>query len=317
MLRPILTSALLLIATSGLATASGAWPTRPVTLVVPFAAGGPADGAARIIANELSERLKHNVVVENRGGGGGNIGAAAVARAEPDGYTFLFTTSGPGAMNKLTYKSLPYDPQKDLTPVVLVATIPQLIVASPKLKPRTLRDLVSYAKSNPGTLNVGNPGPGTFGHIAAVLFAQRAGIEITHVPYRGVGPLITDLMGSQVDIGFAGYVPAISGMRALAVTSKERIKILPDVPTAIETGAADVVSGTWYGILAPAGTPRVAVDTINRVVNDFVKSERGKKLGDPAGMLMLGGTPEDMEAFIASELKLWEPVIRAAKIRIE
>ena len=315
--RRILIATAIAASISGPAAADDGWPSRPLTFVVPFAAGGPTDGAARIIAKELSERLKQSVVVENRGGGGGNIGAAAVAKAEPDGYTFLFTSPGPGAMNKLTYKSLPYDPQSDLTPVILVTTIPQLIVASPKLKATSLKELVAFAKANPGKLNVGNPGPGTMGHIAAVLFARRTGIEITHVPYRGVGPLVTDLMGGQVDLGFAGYVPAIGSMKALAVTAEQRIEIMPEVPTVIETGIANIVSGTWYGIVAPAGTPRKAIDQVNRIVDDFVKSERGKRLGDPAGMLMLGGSPEDMEAFIAAELKLLEPVIDAAKIRVQ
>jgi tripartite-type tricarboxylate transporter receptor subunit TctC len=296
---------------------AGDWPSRPVTFVVPFPAGGPTDGAARIIAKELSEQLKQQFVVENRGGGGGDIGAAAVAAANPDGYTLLFATPGPGAMNKLIYRTLPFDPAKDFSPVVLVANIPQLIVASPKLQAGDLKQLVAYGKAHPGKLNVGNPGLGTFGHIAAVLFAQRTGLEVTHVPYRGVGPLMTDVMGGQIDFAFAGFVPSATSMKVLAVTATERIKALPNVPTVIETGVADVVSGTWYGILAPAGTPRPIIDKVNRAVNAFVKSERAKKFGDPAGMLMQGGSPEDMAAYIAAEMKLWGPVIRAAKIHID
>jgi len=317
MLGRILIAIVLTTAIMGTSAAEERWPSRPVSLVVPFAAGGPTDVAARIVANELREHLKQPVVVENRAGSGGNIGAATVATAKPDGYTLLFTSPGPGAMNKLTYKSMPYDPQKDLTPVVLVATIPDVVVASPKLKPNNLKELVSYAKANPGKLSVGNPGYGTTVHIAAVLFAQLTGIEVTHVPYRGVGPLVTDLLGSQIDLSFSGYVPGMEKLRKLAVTSKQRVDMLPYVPTIVETGVADLVSGTWYGIAAPAGTPRTVVERINRIVNDFIRSERGKKMGDPAGMLMVGGTPKDMEAFIASELKLWGPVIRDAKIRVE
>lgn len=313
----ILIAIILAAAFVSTSAADDRWPSRAVTLVVPFAAGGPTDGAARVIAKELSELLQQSVVVENRAGGGGNIGGAAVAAAKPDGYTFLFTSPGPGAMNKLTYKTMPYDPQKDLTPVALVATIPDLIVASPKLEANNLKELVAYGKANPGKLNIGNPGYGTTVHIAAVLFAQLTGIAVTHVPYRGVGPLVTDLMGSQVDISFSGYVPGIESLRKLAVTSKERMHTLADVPTVVETGVADLVSGTWYGIVAPAGTPRTIVNRVNRIVDNFVKSERGRKLGDPLGMLMKGGTPEDMAAFIAAEVQVWEPVIRAAKIRIE
>jgi tripartite-type tricarboxylate transporter receptor subunit TctC len=154
-------------------------------------------------------------------------------------------------------------------------------------------------------------------HIAAVLFARLTGIEVTHVPYRGVGPLVTDLMGGQVDVGFAGYVPGMDTLKKLAVTSRQRIETLPDVPSVVETGVADLVSGTWYGIVAPAGTPRPIVDNVNRIVDEFVRSERGRKLGDPLGMLMQGGTPENMAAFIAREVQVWEPVIRAAQIRVE
>jgi len=295
--------------------AAEAWPTRPVTLVVTFAAGGPADGTARLIANELSEKLGQRVVVENKGGAGGNIGAASVAKAPADGYTLLMVTSGPGAVNKLIYKSLPYDPLKDFAPVVLVANVPTVILVNPKLPVTGLNDLVAYGKRN--KLSVGNPGYGTGGHIAAVLFAGETGIEMTHIPYRGVGPMLTDIMSGQIDAGFAGFVPQILNMKAVAVTAASRVKILPEVPTVRETLGIDVVGGVWYGLLAPAGTPRDVVDRVNAIVNEFFKTSRGRELSESIGMQPLGGTPEDMGALMARDIERFRPVIHGAHITLD
>ena len=180
--------------------AAQSWPSRPITMVVSFAAGGPADGTARLIANELGEKLGQRVVIENKGGAGGNIGAASVVKAPPDGYTLLMMSSGPGAVNKLIYKSLPYDPFKDFAPVVLVANVPTIILVSPKLPAANLKDVVAYGKRHARELSVGNAGYGTGGHIAAVQFAGETGIEVTHVPYRGVGPMLTDVMSGQIGL---------------------------------------------------------------------------------------------------------------------
>jgi tripartite-type tricarboxylate transporter receptor subunit TctC len=291
------------------------WPARPVTLVVTFAAGGPADGTARLIANELSEKLGQRVIVENKGGAGGNIGAASAAKAPPDGYTLLMVSSGPGAINKLIYKSLPYDPIKDFAPIVRMANVPTVILAAPKLPAANLKDLVAYGKSHP--LSIGNPGYGTGGHIAAVLFAARTGIELTHVPYRGVGPMLTDIISGQIDGGFAGFVPQILNMKAVGVTAAKRVKILPNVPTVREALGIDVVGGVWYGLLAPAGTPREVIDKVNAAVNGFFKTPRGLELSESIGMQPLGGTPEDMAAFIAEDIERFRPVIRDAHISMD
>jgi len=293
------------------------WPSRPVTMVVTFAAGGPADGTARLIANELSERLGQRVIVENKGGAGGNIGAASVAKAAPDGYTLLLVTSGPGAINTLIYKSLPYDPFKDFTPVVLVAGVPTTILVSPKLPVNDLKDLVAYGKAHPHKLSVGNPGYGTGGHIVAALFADTVGIEVTHVPYRGVGPMLTDLMSGQIDVGFAGFVPQILNMKAIGVTAEKRADALPDVPTVREALGLDVASGVWYGIMAPAGTPRGIVDKVNAGVNEFFKTARGRELSKSLGMQPLGGTPEDMSALMTKDVERLKPVIRKANITMD
>jgi tripartite-type tricarboxylate transporter receptor subunit TctC len=286
-------------------------------MVVTFAAGGPADGVARLIANELSEKLGQRVLVENKGGAGGNIGAASVAKAQPDGYTLLMVSSGPGAVNKIIYQSLPYDPLTDFAPVALVAHIPTIVLASRALPVADLKELVAYAKLHPGKLSVGNPGYGTGGHIAAVLFAREAGIEVTHVPYRGVAPMLTDVLSGQIQMGFAGFVPQILSMKAVAVTAATRAKVLPDVPTVREALGIDVVAGVWYGLLAPAGTPRDIIDKVNAIVNDFFKTERGRKVSDSLGMEPLGGRPQDMGAQMAKDIERLGPVIRGANIHID
>jgi tripartite-type tricarboxylate transporter receptor subunit TctC len=297
--------------------AAETWPSRPVTMVVTFAAGGPADGVARLIANELSEKLGQRVLVENKGGAGGNIGAASVVKAPPDGYTLLMASSGPGAVNKLIYKSLPYDPLKDFAPVVLVANIPTIIVASRKVPVADLKELVAYARQRPGKFNIGNPGYGTGGHIAAVLFARETGIEATHVPYRGVAPMLTDVMSGQIEMGFAGFVPQIMNMKAVAVTAAARAKFLPDVPTVREALGVRVEVGVWYGLLAPAGTPRDVVERVNAIVNAFFQSPRGLELSAALGMQPRGGTPEDMAAQMTHDIERLGPIIREAGISLD
>jgi tripartite-type tricarboxylate transporter receptor subunit TctC len=293
------------------------WPSRPITMVVTFAAGGPADGTARLIANELSEKLGQRVVVENKGGAGGNIGAAAVVKAPPDGYTLLMASSGPGAVNKLIYKSLPYDPLKDLAPVVLVANVPTIISVSPKLPVANLKDVVAYGKRHPRELSIGNPGYGTGGHIAAVQFAGETGIEVTHVPYRGVAPMLTDVMSGQIGLGFGGFVPQVLNMKAVAVTAATRVKILADVPTVREALGLDVTGGVWYGLLAPVGTPPAVTGRINAIVNDFFKTARGRELSEASGMQPLGGTPQDMMALMVHDIDRLAPIVRAANITMD
>ncbi len=297
--------------------AAQSWPSRPITMVVSFAAGGPADGTARLIANELSEKLGQRVVIENKGGAGGNIGAASVVKAPPDGYTLLMMSSGPGAVNKLIYKSLPYDPFKDFAPVVLVANVPTIILVSPKLPAANLKDVVAYGKRHARELSVGNAGYGTGGHIAAVQFAGETGIEVTHVPYRGVGPMLTDVMSGQIGLGFAGFVPQILNMKAVAITAATRIKILPDVPTVREALGLDIVGGAWYGLAAPVGTPPAVIGRINAIVNDFFKAAHGRELSESIGMQPLGGTPEDMTALMARDIERLGPIVRGANITMD
>ena len=272
------------------------WPTHPVTLIVPFPAGGNADVLARALAAELGEKLGQTFIVDNRTGAGGNIGGAAVAKAPPDGYTFMFGTPGPIATNKLMYKSLPYDPEKDLVPVVLAAKSPLIIAAHPSLPAKDLKELIAYAKANAGKVNAGNPGNGTLGHITSELLQQHAGIKMQHVPYRGTTPLTTDLLGGQINVGFdflSTYIPLVKDgkLRALAVTSSERVAELPDVMTVQEAGFSGFEASAWYAIVAPAGTPAEAIRKINTVTNDYLKSPKGKAQLETFVMQAAGGPP--------------------------
>ncbi len=236
------------------------WPARPVTLIVPFPAGSAVDTLARAVANAASESLGKQFIVDNRAGAGGNIGGAAVAKSAPDGYTLLFGTPAPIAMNRLMYKGLTYDSERDFTPVVLLAKSPLIIAAKLDFPAKTLADLIAYARQNPGKVNIGHPGNGTLGHITSALTQQLAGMEMTNVPYRGSAPLMTDLLGGQIDVAMdfmPTYVPQVADgkIRALAVTTSQRATQLPDVPTVQEAGLKGFEATAWYAIVAPTGTP--------------------------------------------------------------
>jgi len=295
------------------------WPARPVTMIVPFPAGGPADIAARAVANALGEAFGKQFVVDNRAGAGGNIGGAAVAKAAPDGYTIMFTTPAPAAVNKLIYKNMSYDPARDLEPVVLVAKSPLIVTARLDFPASTLAELIAYAKQNPGKVNVGHPGIGTLGHITAELIEQFAGVKMTNVPYRGTTPLTTDLLAGQIDVAMdfmPTYVPLVEDnkIRGLAVTTAQRTTQLPKVPTVQEAGYKGFEATAWYAIVAPTGTPKDIVAKMNGAVNAFLKSDKGKAFLEQNTMQGAGGSPEDLKTFIAGELKKLAPVIEAAKI---
>jgi tripartite-type tricarboxylate transporter receptor subunit TctC len=297
--------------------AAQSWPARPVTLVVPFAAGGSTDGVARVIAKELGDKLGQNFLVENRGGAAGNVAGAAVAKAPPDGYTLLLATTGPAAVNKLLYKSLSFDPGKDFTPIVLIGIVPQAIVVAPRMPVSTLKELIDYAKARPGKLNFGNSGVGTMAHISAVSLARATGIEVTHVTYRGGAQAMTDVIGGQIDVSFPAYVPSVAALKVLAITSAERMPSLPNVPTVRETGVADIVAGSWFCIVAPAGVSGDVVQKINKVVNDFLKSKRAIDLFNDLGVTSLGGSPDDLKKYMAEETARWAPIVKAAHIVLE
>ena len=297
------------------------WPARTVTLVVPFPAGAAVDSLARATAAYLSDSLGKQFIVENRTGAGGNIGGASVAKSNPDGYTLLFGTPAPITMNKLMYTSLNYDSDKDFIPVILAAKSPLIITTKLDFPAKTLGELIAYAKQNPGKVNVGHPGKGTLGHITSELVQQIAGVQMTNVPYRGSSPLMTDLLGGQVDVAMdfmPTYVPLVTSgkIKGLAVTTTERATQLPDVPTVQEAGVKGFEASAWYAMVAPTGTPPDIISKLNKGVNDFLKSDKGKTVLEQNALRGVGGPPEDLKTFIDAERAKWKPVIEAANIKM-
>jgi tripartite-type tricarboxylate transporter receptor subunit TctC len=307
------------VALSAAVWAQTPWPTRPITLIVPFPAGGANDLPARELAAELSGQLGQQIVIDNPSGANGNIGAAAVARAQPDGYTFLFASPGVLATNRFMYKNMPFDPDRAFVPVILYAKSPLIIVANPKLPVHDLRELVDYAKANPGKLNAGIPSVGSQAHLTLELLAKQTGAKWTYVPYRGGANVNADLMGGQIDIGI-NFVPGLVGpvndgsLRGLAVTTTARSKQFPNVPTVAESGLPGFESVAWYSVVGPAGTPRPIVDRLNALINAYLATAKGRQRLDTFDMQPAGGTPEDLAAYIAAEVAKWGPIIKAANI---
>src|SRR5947209_2252047 len=295
------------------------WPIRPVTVVVPFAAGVTGDIVARGLVEHLSAELGQPFVVDNRSGAGGNIGGAAVAKAAPDGYTILLATTGPASSNKLTYKNMPYDPQRDLAPIVLLGKAPVIIVAKNNLPANTLKEFVEYAKANPGKATAGYPGNGTQGHITGELLQQRAGINFAQVQYRGSPAIISDILGEHIDIGMDSMAPYVSliqekKLRGLAIAGAARWPLLPDVPTVAESGFPGFEAAVWYALLAPTGTQADIIAKLNGAANGYLKTKAAADLFQKLGIQSAGGTPDELKAFIAAELEKWGPIIKAAKI---
>lgn len=299
---------------------SQAWPARPITLVVPFGAGTASDTLARPLAEFLGRELGQSVVVENRAGAGGNIGAASVARSAGDGYTFLLATTGQAATNKLMYQNLSYDSDKDLAPVILVGKLPVVIAAKKGGKFASLKALLDAAKANPGTINVGFPGNGTLGHITGLLFAKKAGVTFNQVQYTGSTKIVGDLLGGHIDAAMdsiGGYLSNISGgdIAALAIASSKQFAPLPDRPTVAEAGMAGFEASVWYALLAPKDVPSDIVGRVNGAVAKYLASTDGKALYNRLGVEAGGGTPADLKAFIAAEQAKWGPVIAENNIK--
>jgi tripartite-type tricarboxylate transporter receptor subunit TctC len=293
---------------------SQAWPQKPVKMVVPFAAGGATDVVARLLAQKLGEAWGQTVIVENRAGAGGNIGADAVAKSPPDGYTILMASGSIVTANPYMYKSLSFDPAKDLVPITNVATGPQVIAVSTQVPAKDLAEFIAYAKANPKKINFGSAGIGTQTHLAAENFAHTAGIDLTHVPYKGESAAITDLVGGQIQLATPNYGAAIGfirdgKIRALAVTSRERYPQLPDVPAASEVIPGFENAG-WFGLLAPAGTPREVIDRIQKDSAKILMSDEFKARLAQMGMAPVGNTPAEFGAAIREESVRWAKVIK-------
>jgi tripartite-type tricarboxylate transporter receptor subunit TctC len=305
------------VATSGVQAQS--WPSRPVTVVVPFAAGVTGDIVARGLVEHLSAVLGQPFVVDNRSGAGGNIGGAAVAKAAPDGYTLLLSTTGPASLNKLTYKTMSYDPQRDLAPIVLFGKAPVIIVGRNSLPAATLKAFIEYARQNPGKITAGYPGNGTQGHISGELLQQRTGISFAQTQYRGSPAIITDILGEHIDIGMDSMAPYVAliqekKLRGLAIASTKRWPLLPDVPTVAESGLPGFEAAVWYALLAPTGTPPEIIARLNEAGNAYLKTKAAEQLFEKLGIQPAGGTPQELKAFIDAEIEKWAPIVKAAKI---
>lgn len=299
-----------------------AWPSRPIKLVVPFPPGSSPDIIARLLAEPLGQALKETVIVDNRPGAGGNVGTGAVAKAEPDGYTFLFTIQGPLVTAPLLSKSLGYDPAKDLAPVTLVATSPNVLVVDPKLGANTLADFVRIAKEKKGQLNYGSVGNGSASHLAMELFKARAGIDLVHVPYQGFPQIVNAILAGQVQAGF--MVPGIAigqiragKLKALGVTTLGRSASLPEFPSFVEQGYADFEAISWQAVLAPAATPRTIVERVASELIRIIKSNdvRAKMLGQYFSAA--GTAPEALAGLMKTERERWAKVIKAAGVKAE
>lgn len=291
------------------------WPTRTVTIVNPFAAGG-MEVAARAIAQAMTVKFGQPFIVENRAGAGGTVGSVSVAKAAPDGYTLLLSAIGPAVLNQLLFKSVPYDTDKDFAPIVLVGEFAQLIVSDPKLGFKTLQDLVEFGRKNPGKLNIGHPGAGSMGHLTGALFLARTSIQGSLIGYRGAVPIVTDVMGGQIQAGIHIFIPAVSSVTVLAVTGEQRIPFLPDIPTARESGV-DLTAGTWVAMMAPAGLPRDIVTKLNTAINQFLASPEGVQHLTNAGLRPMGGTPDDLLEVIRQDRARWAPIIKKENIQVD
>lgn len=301
--------------------ADAAWPTRPITLMIPYPPGGSADLLARPIAARLERRLGQPVVLDYRPGAGGSIATANLARSEADGHTLLMVLAA-HAINASLYPKLPYDTRQDFAPVSLVATLP-LLVAAPLATPAdSMPALVDYARANPGKLTYASAGPGNTSHLAGAMFAQTADIDMLHIPYKGSGPAVVALLAGEVSLMFDSISTSLphvqSGkLKALAVTGEKRSPLLPEVPTVRETGAADFTVDGWYGIIAPAGTPASAIDRFHGAIREVIAEAPVREQLESYGYAMVGSTPQAFGEHIATEIDRWADVVKASGAKVE
>jgi len=300
------------------AAAAQDFPAKPIRLIVPFPPGGPNDIIARVVGQKISELVKQPVIVDNRAGQGGVLGTDAVAKAAPDGYTIGIASAGALAISP-SMEKVAYDTLKDLAPVTLVATVPEMLVVATDVPAKNMSELVALAKAKPGKLNFASSGPGSLPHLAGELFKLTAKIDIVHVPYRGAAPAVNDLLGQQVQMTFLDLpviLPQIKAgtLRAIALGGRERAPTAPDVPTTAEVGMPDLVIENWYGMVAPAGTPPAIVAKLNQVAAEAMTDATVKgKLADQ-GLTLVSDTPEQFRDFIAADIKKWAKVIQDAGV---
>jgi len=304
------------------AHAADTWPGKPIRLILPAAPGGSSDPLARMVAEQLGDSLKQSVIVENRPGANGNVGSATVVRSAADGYTLLFSWTGTLVPANTLYHNKAYDPQKDLVPIVLIASVPNIIVVQPSLKINSLDELTAYAKKNPDRLNFGSTGSGSSYHLSGELYKKTAGVSMMHVPYNSPGAVFTDLVGDRLQLAFPGVTAAAplvkdGKLKALAVMAPKRSDMLPDVPTTAEAGYPTLLSDTWFGLLAPKGTPPEIVSKVNGAINDALKTPAFRNKLATLGFVPLGGTQAQFVKTIDDDITKWGEVVRFSGAKID
>ncbi|MDT2020288.1 tripartite tricarboxylate transporter substrate binding protein [Methylocella sp. CPCC 101449] len=313
---------LVLAAWAGGATVASAqtFPNKPVRFIAPFAAGGPADTIARVVAEKMQANIGQPVVIDNRAGAGGAVGTRAVAQADPDGYTIGISTAGALAISVSMQEAIGYDPRKDLRALTLAASVPELLVVGTAVPTKTLPELIALAKAKPNTLNFASSGPGSMPHLAGELLKQYGKIEMTHVPYRGAAPAVNDLLSGQVDLMFmdiAVLLPHVQAgtMRAVAIGSAKRSPSLPDLPTTAELGLPQVVADNWYGIVAPPATPQPIVDRLHAILVEALNAPETKEKLGLQGAIVVANKPDEFAAYIRSEIDKWAEVVKTAGVK--
>ena len=312
----------LFLAALNLAHAQANYPSKPITVVVPYGAGGSADSRSRQLAQRMSLMLKQPFVIENKAGAGGNIGTEFVARAAPDGYTIGMGNFAPLAVNKTLFGNLRYDPENDLSPIILIEKGPLILVVNPNSQYKSIQDIVAAAKAKPGTLTFSSGGIGGSHQLSAELFMQNAGIQMIHVPYKSGSAALTDLMAGNVDMMFDQMYSAVPSIRAdklrpIAITSKKRSPLFPNLPSFAELGYPKVEVLNWQGFIAPAGTPKPIIDILNKAANEALKDPQLRELMLSQGNEIGGGTPAEFAALIKSEAAKWSAVVKAGNIKPE
>ena len=308
------------VSIAGLAHAQS-WPTKPIKLIVPYPPGGGTDVIARIVQEPLAKELGQQVIIDNRGGAGGSIGSALAAQSPSDGYTVLFTLSS-HTINPAIYTKLPFDTEKDFSSVVTVASLPQILVANPNFPAKTVKEVIEMAKAKPGSISYASVGNGSPGHLAGAMMATDAGVDMTHIPYRGGGPAVTDVMAGQVPLLWVS-IPAAAQfvktgkLKALAVSTVKRSAVFPDVPTMVESGFKGFEVDSWYAMFVPAKTPQAIIDRINKAtVNVLAQPEvKEKLLGQ--GAEAVGDTPAQLSGVVKKEIAKWKQVVKSANIKVD
>ncbi len=299
-----------------------AYPSRTITVVVPFAPGGSTSIVGRVITDKMSQLLGQSIVIDHRPGAGGTVGTKAVAKSDPDGYTLLLGYTGTLAIGPSLYKNPGYDPRKDFAPIGMIGYAPTTLVVHPSLPVKSVAELIAYAKAHPGQVNFGSAGAGTVSHITGEYFARSAGITLMHIPYKGTSPALSDLLGGHIPMVFAP-IPSTHAnvsaglLRALAVTGKTRTSLLPDVPTISEAGLPGFEASLYYGLVAPAGTPRPIIDRLNKELQAALASDEVKEHLALDGTEITPGTPEDYAAFIDKDERKWSELVKASGVEQE